>query len=387
MFICLSLSPLNLTAFFFHRVDIRDILNHYKIQLPDKVLEIFEVVESCSMDCIHNLLKMDKEENMKCLLVVSHLALNEYHQVLTDLKYFLSPLLEYRALWIHIDQFHLLRQYVDSFLPGSDSTSSMQAFALALNKSRILLVKMIKGEDTTYRELTLNESIFPLKSKDDIDKELRTLSYLIKLSVTDDKFDKNVTTLMDMFSLLECADHVSNVSQVLSQFELQGCLKDETTVQLNTILEHCITDERHKLTPPVASGYLKTVKSALMLHDSSDHMDLFEEIKNCDVFHKFITDQFFPTGQEDINQGKNSFQEWYGIISNQLQNVEFEEQVFHQLSLAFQYILPFVDKKQNLRQLMNAVIDLNSTNGFQELRTVSANMHHIERWSAQAEVG
>lgn len=374
---------------FFHRVEIKDILQHFKIQLPGEVFKTFSVVESCSQNCIHGLLKMSiTEENVKCLSIVDSLTLNECHQVLSSLQNFLDPIKEYRVLWMHINQYCLLFQFVNSFFCPSDSTNPMEAFESALIQSRTLLVKIIKGEDPTYSELTFNESInYPFKNKDYVIKELRALQFLINLGVSDDKVDENVTTIVDMFSLLEVyTSHVLNVCDVLRLFELQGCLEDETTAELYKISEHCKPDEHHKLTPAIASGYLKTVKLALMPNDSLDHMDLFKEIKKCGIFYKFITNQFFPTGQEDINQGTNSFLQWYGIISNQLQNVEFEEHVLHHLSLAFQDILPFVDKKQNLRQLMNAVINLNCTNGFQELRTVSDNMHHIERWSSQAEV-
>jgi hypothetical protein len=262
----------------------------------------------------------------------------------------------------------------------------MEAFASALKKSKELLIKIIRSDQSaTYEELIING---PLPNHEELIKELRALNTLINLRVSEDDVDENVKNLINMFSLFDYHKYISWLIEVVSDFDLQVCLDDDMTIELKGILEECSDSKRCCLTSKVASGYLIALKSALMLNDSTEHMKLFHEIKKYRAldFYKFITDLFFPTGLKDTTQGVNSFRAWYEIISNQLQNVEYEQQVLHQLSLAFEHILPFVDKSKNLQQLMSAVVQLDSSNGFQEIGTVATNMHHIERWSSQAEV-
>jgi hypothetical protein len=354
------------------------------------MLKTFGVVEQCSLTCFHGLLKLPCTEEEKCFTITIHLTLEEYLRLLRDIKAFLNPLKEHKALWIHVNQFSVLSQYVNSYFQEHLSHQiPMDAFASALSESIALLIRIIRNDQSlTHMELTFNGSLpNPLKSKELMAKEFRALNALIQLKVNEDDFDENITILEDMFSLLlNYHQFISVLIEVVSNFDLQGCLDDTKLVELKTILEDCGDSKRHYMTLEVASGYVKALRSTLMLDKSEKHMALFNEVSTCRVFHKFITDQFFPTGLEDVNQGANSFRAWYEIISNQLQNVEFEQQVLHHLSLAFEYILPFVDKRKNLEQLMSAVIQLNSVSDFQELRTVASNMHHIERWSSQAEV-
>jgi conjugal transfer/entry exclusion protein len=333
---------------------------------------------------------MPLDGDLKCFGISSQLGIDKYLFLLDRIRSFLKPLTDHGALWTHINQYNLLYQCVKIYYYKQVTTlPPIDALSTALSESREHLIRIIKGKFETCGELTLNWSLSnSSNSLSSLQKEMTMLKNLIKLEVSVDDFDENLTTLMDMFTLFNCyLKYIKSVDKVVKNLDLKGCLNDEKTVELQSILEKCEESKRHYLGPKQASRYLKTLKATLMLDDSTKHMILFDEINECDAFLRFIEDQFFREKEKgDIEKGVQSFRSWHQIISNQLQNVEFEGKVLEHLSLAFDYILPFMDKSKNLQQLMNAVTELPSANGFRELRTVADNMHHIERWSSQAEV-
>ena len=385
---------LHLLYIFCFRFDVRKILLKYKVKFPDDINHLLDdmILELCCPECIDSTFRPGlKEENM--CLKLPDLTLCQLLKFYTELESFFKPIKQNTALWLLTRQYHLLDIYVEAFLEADKckSATPIETLSAALEKTKTLLSRVVKGEDLTYGDYTVCEILQPSVLSGNVFQELMQINKLIDLYQQGDGVEihaniSKVTNMLTLF-LFKAYGHISTVIEVCELYEMQGCLSDVMTKELKEILNMCLhSDRRRQISPEMAGTYLKLIQEAFLLDDLSPHMKLFDEVKHCKIFYKFIVDLFFSNDQ-DMKKGQlHSFNQWHAIISNQLQNVEFEEQILHHLKKAFDYILPFVNKKQTLRELMYSIKELDTTTEFEELKTVNSNMHLIERWSSLAEV-
>ena len=349
------------------------------------------ILPNCSPECVDSMCKGENDEVNMCYKISPDFKLDDCMKFYYELIDFLEPLQQHKVLWFSIKKYPLLSKYVMAFLKKNrPSESPIKSLSTALTNTKKLICKIFEGSprltwgDYTIDELELDE----LGSHAYIVGELKKINATTELYDSHDQvgISTNIERYIDMLVLIRTYVHISNVIEVCQQYDMKGCLDDKVTAELKKISGVCETrSSRHELSPETAGKYLRTIFDSFLLEDSSDHMIIFDKMKKCKNFHTFIMVQFFANDQDE-STGANSFHTWYDIISNQLQNLEFEREILNHLFSAFEYILPFVNKSRTLKELMSEIKKLNADTEFKELQTVSGNMHHIENWSSRAEV-
>ena len=375
-------------------------LCEYGVKFSDELDAKLEkmIIPNCCRYCVDSMCQQKNDmANNKCYRVSLDFKLKQCSEFHKKIKSFLMPLQpddcdNIIILWKNIKKYPLLSRYVMAFMKKEGlKPSPIQSLSIALVNTIQLFGKVIRGDTRlTWGDYTVDELLDLEGLGDDryVAEELKKIYATTGLYKCTDQMGigVNIERSTNMLILIRTYPYISTVSEVCQQYGMNCCLQDQITTDLMAISDECKTcDSRHKLSPETAGEYLRKIQNAFLLKDSSDHMIIFDEVKNCENFHKFIMVQFFSNDQDE-STGTNSFHTWYDIISNQLQNLEFERQILNHLFLAFEYMLPFVNKNQTLEELMSKIKKLNSATEFKELRTVSVHMHHIENWSSRAEV-
>ena len=344
------------------------------------------IIPKCGPHCIDSLCVRQKEDN-KCLSTPPNFTLSQCLKLSNDIESSMMPLQPNIVLWRYTLRCQLLSNYVGAFLKQHKSSEEPKIthLASALNDAKIFFSKVLRANTrftwenySVDRLLKLDEFV----SRRVMTYQLYEISQLIGVQLSAEQISRNTKRFIDMLIFFQNYVHISAVIEVFEVYKMQGCLSDAITTELRRINDKC---EEEGCNPEIAEQYSTIIEDAFQLNNSRNHMMLFKEIKGCKNFYLFLEDQFF-SDDEDMKIGETSFRSWYEIISNQLQNIEFEQQILHHLSTAFDLMMPFFDKKQTVKELISRVKKFNTTSEFKELRTVSTNMHHIERWSSQAEV-
>lgn len=125
------------------------------------------------------------------------------------------------------------------------------------------------------------------------------------------------------------------------------------------------------------------IKTALCLEGCTDYscLKIFPAVANSAVFYQFIQEKQF-VGEE----GQALFQQQYQLITAQLQHEEYDDNVLNQLTAAFVFISPFMDREQSFRALMEAVTGLDTSHGLKQLETINENITLVRLWFSRAEV-
>ena len=372
----------------YYRIDVRERLNHYGVKFPDALDAQFRdmIIPRCGPRCIDSLCEKQKEDN-KCLCTPPNFTLNQCLKLSNELKSSMMPLQPNIVLWKYTLRCQLLSKYVDVFVKQQKSTEKYKItlLASALRDTSVFFSKALRGNTRfTLKDYSVDRS---LKFKEFMDrrviaKQLNEISQLIGGQGDIEQINRNIKRFTDMLILFQNYGHIAVIIEVFEIYEMEGCLSDTITAELRHIYNEC---EEEGCNPEISEQYCTIIEDAFQLTNSRNHMMLFKEIKDCKNFYIFLKDQF-SSDNGDMHMDKTSFQSWYEIISNQLQSIDFERQILHHLSTAFDLMMPFFDKKQTVKELISKVKTITTTSEFKELRTVRSNMHHIERWSSLAEV-
>lgn len=374
-------------------MDVRTILRQeFDVCFPESLDNKLDaiVIPGCFDKCIDHTFSLKSEKIAgKCLQVCPTIKLNEYEHLLMEVTLFLKPLQDNRPLWLHMDRFQVLKIYINSFLDAEreKQQSPIETLSNALFKTQTHLKGLLEGS-LSYGQCTVNGK-FKARELDMYFRiELEQINSLLKICGTSDEVALGISAFSNYIELLQIYQYISMVSKVCERYDMTACLDCIHAENLAEIVDTVDTPSKCKeLSPQTALLYLTKVKRVLHLDDTKEHMVLFKNMLRCRVFYDFVVDQFFPARNEtELTNGIRTFRAWYEIISNQLQNVEFEENVLLHLSSAFDCILPFVKKNQTLDELIISIKALDSSNQYCELLTVCDNMHNVQRWSSQAEV-
>ena len=349
--------------------------------------------------------------------------LRDIEKLVSDLQRFLQPILDYMDMLVFFRLHHsvMFDKYQKLFLEKEEKdmdkvnpipTLPSLAFSIphpavsirkgadlkfeedmklailvrSLHKTKELLIKLIKG-NATYNEI-IAEGRLELESLD-IDEEFTTLDDFICYHKHPLKSKEGMIAVRNMLELFQYTEHIEKIYNVCGQYGLQGCLDDRNLKQLYKIAKDLEPKEsRLALTLNHATEILIQVKKLLFGEPSfgkkqpqSHCLKLFEAVADSVAFHHFINDKQF-TG----DRGQAIFREQYQLITAQLQHEEYDEQVLNHLFVAFKFMSPFMNTKQDFTSLMGQVIELDTSHGLKQLETVNSNITLIQLWFSRAEV-
>ena len=322
-----------------------------------------------------------------CLYLRVKANLKQLKKLENLLKDFLKPIDPFKKLWIGLHDCDIYRKYIEkSFDKIHVQGSPIERLALCLKKTNELLLQLLSSQQITYDQITIGESLKLEEVEGDLEEEFDRINELMKCESS--KGASSISGIKAMMSLFQAKPNVELALKACEVLEMTGCLADAAFAKLRSVCSKISTEEgKANLTAEKAIEYMNEIKSKLRYEEllKLDIFLLLEKITSSTAFYDFVKDQFFCRDRS-ISDAVQSFHTWYQVISTQLQDEDFGENVLRELSHAFTCIIPFMEKEQTLDQLLNELLKLNPSNKFLELQTVSANMHHILRWSVQAEV-
>ena len=203
-------------------------------------------------------------------------------------------------------------------------------------------------------------------------------------------YSDGVGNVKSIMQLIQFADYIDNIHKVCEQYQLEGCLTDTKMKELLIIHGMLISEKtKDELTAAKPQDYLRKIYQILGLTDQQlPSLKLFALIHDSAEFYQFLKEKNYRGAE-----GMQVFQQQHTLITQHLQHEEYNEQVLTHLMVAFRYIFPFLDTKQNLQQLMEQVYHVTALqikNGFAadfiQLNTVNKNVHLVRLWFSRAEV-
>ena len=348
------------------------------------------------------------------------LALNDLILLVNDLQYFLQPVLDHldMLVFFHLhrsvmfDKYQKLylekgaRDHMERVRSASVRPSGFPGLALpavslrgaeveaeqlermelpnlarSLVQTTHLLTKLIEGS-ATYNEI-IAEGILDLENLD-IDQEFDILKEYIQYFKVRLDSEEGLLGVRNMLELFQYTQHITNIHGVCEQYKLQGCLDDKDLKDLVEIAQELGPENsRRALTLNNATETMGRVKKLLFgdQQAQSQCLKLFEAVSDSAAFYKFIKEKRF--GGE---HGQAVFSQQYQLITAQLQHEEYDEQVLNHLFAAFKFMSPFMNTRQDFRDLMKQVVRLDTSHGLKQLETVNSNITLIQLWFSRAEV-
>ena len=195
---------------------------------------------------------------------------------------------------------------------------------------------------------------------------------------------KTIDSIKNIQELNELAEQVMTINAVLTQFELKGCLQDQEYARLFETIQNVKKENLADISIKTASGYLQHISQSLNLNsrNRSQCLRLFSVVKESRPFYKFAVDKGFAG-----ENGLKTFNEQCLFVSSHLEQEDYDMVVFSNLRGAMNVMMPFFEKKSNLRELVDKVASLHSiSEGIQQLMVVNESMEMIKMWFHEAEV-
>lgn len=304
-----------------------------------------------------------------------------------SLQYTVKPIDPYKSLWVGLMDCDLFMMYAEELIQSKEVLVAT-TLAQGLFKIKELLVQLLTSQLITYDQITIGGNLQLEKVEKHLNKDFERICRAV-----DREANRSVSTLRGIQSMIELLRAIPRARAVVNcckQLSLKGCLKDQSFIDLSKIQEELASEDKVNLssvTAKLATEQMEIIRRTLHFDqmDTLDLFPLFQRVIDARTFYNFVQEQFF-SGSHSLSSAVDSFRTWHQIISTQLQNEPFEEQVLHEMSHAFTCIVPFMDKRQSFQELLAKVLQVDPSNRFLELQTVTDNMHLIKRWSVQAEV-
>lgn len=203
--------------------------------------------------------------------------------------------------------------------------------------------------------------------------------------------------IKDMFELFQFSQQISSIPKVCDQYHLANCLNDPKLKVLEEIINSVKNEEdQAKITGQIASCHMKKIWDVLQFGD--DHLKakrclkIFPAVSQCAEFYQFIKGRGFTSK----DASRYAFRTQVELITAQLQHEDYNERILNHLVPAFHYIVPFLDTKQNLTELLAKIIGLltdgvgfgrDPSKDFCQLETVSCNISTIQLWFSKTKAG
>ena len=210
-----------------------------------------------------------------------------------------------------------------------------------------------------------------------------------KISAANEEGKEGIKHMLELF---QYSQQISKIPEVCAQYHLEQCLSDPKLIELEEIVNSVKTPEdRAKVTGQIANNHMKNIWKVLQFDDTfiaKKCLKIFPAVANCVEFYQFIKKKGFAND-------RTAFNSQVELITAQLQHEDYNETILNHLMPAFQYITPFLDKQQNLGELMNKIIKLSTDgvgfgqdprNDFCQLETVNSNITMIQLWFSRTEV-
>lgn len=372
---------------------LQSLLESYQVSVPNEIqlkiralLVLGEISENDAV-VLHadfSLAHRCIEETDVTIHLRSEKHLKELKQLASLLQIFLQPIECYKDLWIGLSDCPVFLKYVESIAmeEGFEGTPIHQ-LADCLNRTKNLLSHILTSEEVTYYQITVDENL----KLEDLEGNLAQDFDKINSVIVGERIEQSsLQGVKAMASLFQAKPLICSVITACNNLDMTGCTNDESFQVLLNLYDCMNTrDGKANLTAMKANEFMEFVRITLHYDQILNYLTLFQGVANAETFHKFVQEEFCSSDR-NISAAVESFQGWHQVISTQLQNEEFGEELLQQLSHAFNCIVPFLDKEQTLEQLLSKVLLLDPHSNFLELGNVSDNMHHIKRWSNQAEV-
>ena len=315
-------------------------------------------------------------------------------QVLTNkVDKFLTPMLDHWHLWSLYATSTLFRSYFGCFyslLIVNNKFSEIVALGKALQSTSELLTRMLKSDNITLKDVTVEGSL-------KLDNIINSLQFEVNmitesLGIEDRSIpQERVDGLVAMIKLVQMTDFVNVVCDVCNGFELTNCISSPDFKRLNEIALIMKNESEKKFNmDPSTALQNKNFAVRMLSPCTPKFFCLFEQLSKSREFYFLIREKFYKgvvaSDMERNVSVARSFRQTLEVITQQLQHEEYEEQVLNHLYPAFQFVLPFMDRDQSFKNLMENVSKLESPSNFSELKNVRKNMNQIKQWFQQTEV-
>ena len=205
--------------------------------------------------------------------------------------------------------------------------------------------------------------------------------------------DKGTVTdmggIQDILEFQRLSDFVNLFCEICTDYGLHKCWKDQKMEEIKRVLLN--SDEMAQLTPEDASGRNEKIKKVLGLTKHSTQKkceQLFHAVdkRKSGAFVKFLREWQF-TG----TQGRHLFQRNMQLITTNLRDDEYKERILLNLSIAYEFISPFIDIDIELQEFIDQVHTvcyrgMPSPDPFFQLTLVNENIDLIYLWFTRTEV-
>eukprot|EP00118_Oscarella_pearsei_P023946 m.294339 g.294339 ORF g.294339 m.294339 type:complete len:5643 (+) comp40744_c0_seq7:98-17026(+) len=187
----------------------------------------------------------------------------------------------------------------------------------------------------------------------------------------------------DMLELVQYSGLIATIVGVCEQYRMEKCLEDKQFEELKRkgdILRD-VSKVRQMTTGHCSE--LKREFDFLLGQTSKDRLHLFDAVKESEEFFKFIREQKFYT-----KRGRGSFLLQVTLITNHLQDQEYNHTVLNHLMVAFECVAPFANPDTTFVDLLTK---LNKSELFRlqnwigQINTVNSNMTLIKFWFSKAQ--
>lgn len=362
--------------------------------LPQEdVIKAIVITDEAQRDDIthtHLLFSKESNEGKVYLSVKATTSLNQLRDLNESLQSTVKPIDPYRSLWVGLKDCNLFMKYFEIFIDSKVlcGPNQFKQLASCFSKIKNLLNQLLTSELITHDQITI-EGRVDIKRvykylNEDFERIYNAVAY------EEEQSTSSLCGVKSMINLREALPTVGIVLKVCDELHLTGCTEDPKFIYLKDIYSSNVIEEEismSSLSVKAATEYMKVVEDYLHYNEmlKLKLSPLFQCVLNARTFCDFIQDQFF-SGNHTVESATDSFRTWHQIISTQIQNEDFEEQVLREISHAFACIIPFIDKRQSFDTLITKVLLVDPSNNFLELQTMTENMHIIKRWSVQAEV-
>lgn len=315
------------------------------------------------------------------------LKLTELHQVVFEINEFVKPLEPVMPLLIFFclnrsslfDQFlkkemSCVREKME--MKGPDQQISQ--LCIVLDKGRFFLKNIMEG---TIKYGDMYEYTATDLVQIRVEEEFNLFCTCPELK---DFSTEGLEAMKSMLKLLKSLYYINKLNQVCKQYKLAGCLSDPELHKLTEIARSLESAEnKMQLTPSRAHNIWKSVCHILCLNEELDLdvLTIFETVSDSvDFFHFLVEMNFSEKGGESL------FRQQHEFVTAELEHDVFTDTVLNHLFGAFFFIVPFMDQKQNLRALMNKIVDRQLRDGQQQLLTVKSHMQLIRLWFSRVQV-
>ena len=291
---------------------------------------------------------------------------------LKELVYF--KLCKNQLFWHHFN--HSLKTLFTDYKP-SDTLSPKQVESV-FHKTKSML-KKIAGAEASYSEISANGTL-NFHSLD-IEEEFRSLLEGMDFG---SHFTVDLAGVKNLMKLIQYAPSLKAIQSACQVFELKTCQTEKKYHQLAREADSLIKkDYQSQLTVPDATEKWDYILNLLGMDESNYHcLKLFPMASKLEGFLDFLKLlKFFGEA------GQVRFQQLFELVTPQIQQDEFEQEVINSLYGSFKLVSPLLYQEQSFEALLMSVKRLSSLdmhNAVIQLEVVKTNITMIQTWFIMA---